>query len=197
MGELLQLEVRYVNGEERTEPGTTSSVRRLWREHHEWLYVRGTLDKYFLPKGIFRFGALVEAVYSTYPFFENYTATLNRAPVFQPTPESRTYFLGNFRAQQYLAGGLRTIVALARDRFDLRIEGYVFQPYRAILRSADDQPEAGLEVSDRAYLASGSLIYQSPIGPIWFNTSYIDGLPDPWAFSLNFGYVIFAQRSSE
>ena len=88
-------------------------------------------------------------------------------------------------------------MGLARDGFDLRIEGYVFQPYRAILRSADDQPEAGLEVSDRAYLASGSLIYQSPIGPIWFNTSYIDGLPDPWAFSLNFGYVIFAQRSSE
>ncbi|MBK8339105.1 MAG: hypothetical protein IPK99_03405 [Flavobacteriales bacterium] len=52
-------------------------------------------------------------------------------------------------------------------------------------------------MSDRAYLASGSLIYQSPVGPIWFNTSYIEGLPDPWAFSLNFGYVIFAQRSSE
>ncbi|MBK8339104.1 MAG: patatin-like phospholipase family protein [Flavobacteriales bacterium] len=145
MGELLQLEVRYVSGEERTEPGTTNSVRRVWRKHHEWIYVKATLDKYFLPKGIFRFGALAEAVYSNYPFFENYTATLNRAPVFQPTPESRTYFLGNFRAQQYLAGGLRTIIALARDRFDLRIEVYVFQPYRAILRSADDQPEAGLK----------------------------------------------------
>lgn len=167
------------------------------RDQHDWFFLKATLDKYFLQRGVFRFGALAEALYSNYPFFANYTATVMRAPVFQPTPESRTYFLESFRAQQYIAGGVRTIIAVSRNRFDLRLEGYVFQPYRAILRAADDEPEAGLAVSDRAYLASGSLIYQSPVGPIWFNTSYIDGLPEPWAFSLNFGYVIFAQRSWE
>lgn len=196
-GDWLKLEVRYFNGDERTTPGSLDPDQRIVEQHQDWFMVKAVLDKYFLPRGIVRFGLMAEGVYSTYPFFANYTATLIRAPVFQPTPESRTYFLENFRAQQYLAGGLRTILAVFKERFDLRLEGYVFQPYRAILRSVDDQPQAGLAVSDRAFLASASLIYQSPVGPIWFNTSYIDGLPEPWAFTLNFGYVIFAQRSYE
>jgi NTE family protein len=117
--------------------------------------------------------------------------------VFQPTPESRTYFLENFRASQYAAGGARAIIALSKNRFDLRLEGYVFQPYKTIEREEVDQAAEGSPVSERYYLASGSLIYQSPIGPVWFNTSYIDGLEKPWAVSLNFGYVIFAQRVHE
>ncbi|MBK9194482.1 MAG: hypothetical protein IPO17_05710 [Flavobacteriales bacterium] len=117
--------------------------------------------------------------------------------MFQPTPESKTYFLEDFRASQYAAGGVRTIIAVAKNKFDLRLEGYVFQPYKKIQRSEDDGSTEGTAISDRYFLASGSLIYQSPIGPVWFNTSYIDGLTNPWAVSLNFGYVIFAQRAQE
>ena len=73
----------------------------------------------------------------------------------------------------------------------------MFQPYRAILQGPEGEPLEGEAVSDRSYIASGSLIYQSPIGPVWFNTSYIDGLNEPWIWSLNFGYVIFAQRAME
>lgn len=196
-GESLKAELRYVSGEERTTPGSTYKARLPLEQRHEWVQAKVTLDKYFLPRGHFKFGFLVEGLYSTYPFFQNYTASIIRAPVFQPTPESRTYFLENFRASQYLAGGVRTIIAVARNKFDLRLEGYVFQPYQAIQRGDVDQAEEGTPVSDRAYLASGSLIYQSPVGPLWFNTSYIDGLENPWAFSLNFGYVIFCQRALE
>lgn len=196
-GELLRLQVRYIDGQERTTPGSQWAVRDPFREHHEWFMAKATLDKYFLPRGIFKFGLLAEGVYSTQPFFQNYTATVIRAPVFQPTPESRTYFLENYRATQYLAGGARTIIAVARNKFDLRIEGYVFQPYKAILRDGFDQATEGSAVSKRYYIGSGSLIYQSPLGPIWFNTSYIDGLTDPWVWSINFGYVIFAQKAHE
>ena len=115
--------------------------------------------------------------------------------MFQPTPESRTYFIDAFRAQQYLAGGARAIMAVARNRFDLRLEGYVFQPYKTIVRASGDAAVSGTAISDRYFIASGSLIWQSPIGPVWFNTSYLDGLPKPWAFSLNFGYIIFARKA--
>ncbi|MCB0795924.1 MAG: patatin-like phospholipase family protein [Flavobacteriales bacterium] len=196
-GEALKFELRYMNGDERTTPGNTNAERRVWTERKDWITAKVTLDKYFLPRGIFRFGALLEGVYSTYPFFQNYTATILRAPVFQPTPESRTFFLENFRASQYVAGGLRMIAALARNRLDLRVEGYVFQPYQAILRGPDNTAVAGTEISDRSYLASGSLIYQSPLGPLWVNGSYIDGLTQPWVWSINFGYVLFAQSASE
>ncbi|HOP44126.1 MAG TPA: patatin-like phospholipase family protein [Flavobacteriales bacterium] len=197
-GELLRAEVRWVVGDERTIPGSTrNGPYAVYDARHEWFQAKVTLDKYFLPRGVFRFGLLAEGVFSTMPFFQNYTATVIRAPFFQPTPESRTLFINDFRAPQYLAGGVRTIAALFRNKFDLRLEGYVFQPYRAILQGPEGEPLEGEAVSDRSYIASGSLIYQSPIGPVWFNTSYIDGLNEPWIWSLNFGYVIFAQRAME
>lgn len=193
-GELLRVELRAISGEERTTPGSTQAAgSTVHAEHHDWVRAKVTLDKYFLPRGIFRFGLMAEGVYSTQPFFQNYTASVINSPVFHPTPESRTYFIEQFRAPQYAAGGIRTIFALARRKIDLRLEGYLFQPYKAILRTEEGLPEEGKELSDRSYLASGSLIYQSPLGPVWFNTSYIDGLPEPWVWSLNFGYVIFAQ----
>lgn len=196
-GELLRAEVRYVGGDERTIPGTTFVDRLPLRKHHEWIIAKVTLDKYFLPRKKVRFGFMVEGVYSTQDFFQNYTASVLRSPVFQPTPESRTYFLDNFRAQQYLAGGARAIIAVAKNKFDLRLEAYAFQPYKAIERTNADQAEAGTAISERSFIGSGSLIWQSPLGPVWLNTSYLDGLTEPWVFSVNFGYVIFQQRAQE
>ena len=117
--------------------------------------------------------------------------------MFQPTPESRTYFLENYRAASYAAAGLRTIIAVAQNKFDLRLEAYAFQPYRALERGLQDQVTEGSVVTTRYFIGSGSLIYQSPLGPIWFNTSYIEGLSQPVVWSLNFGYVIFAQTARE
>lgn len=196
-GELLRVSLRYIGGDERTHPGSQWAMRETYKARHDWMVLRARLDKYFLPKGIFKFGLLAEGVYSTQPFFQNYSATAIQTPVFQPTPESRTYFLANYRASQYLAGGVRTIIAVARNKFDLRIEGYMFQPYQALEREQDNSVTEGTAVSSRHFIGSGSLIYQSPLGPIWFNTSYLEGLEKPWAWSLNFGYVIFSQGARE
>jgi NTE family protein len=196
-GELLRVGLRYIGGREHTLPGTQWTDRDPFDARHDWLVLKATLDKYFLPKGIFRFGVLAEGVYSSQPFFQNYTATTIQTPVFQPTPESRTYFLRHYRATQYVAGGLRTIIAVARNKFDLRLEGYVFQPYKALERLDDNSTGEGSAISTRHFIGSGSLIYQSPLGPVWFNTSYFEGLDKPWAWSLNFGYMIFAQGARD
>ena len=196
-GELFRAELRYVSGEERTDPGTTYTDRLSRSKQHDWFIAKVTLDKYFLPRKRVRFGMLIEGVFSTQDFFQNYTASLLRSPVFQPTPESRTYFLDNFRAQQYMAGGARAIIAVAKNKFDLRLEAYAFQPYKAIERNNTDQAEEGTAISERSFIGSGSLIWQSPLGPVWLNTSYIDGLAKPWVFSASFGYVVFTQRAQE
>jgi NTE family protein len=196
-GEQLLLELRYVGGQEWTTPGTTQAEQTVVTESHEWVMARIRLDKYFIPRGTVRFGMLLEGVYSTQTYFQNYTATVIQAPAFQPTPELRTYFIEKLRAPQYAAGGARMIMAVARNKFDLRLEGYVFQPYKPLLRGDFDNTVVGEPISERYYIASGSLIYQSPVGPVWFNTSYIDPLEKPWVWSLNFGYVIFAQKAME
>lgn len=196
-GELLRVSVRYVGGQERTLPGSQWTEREAVDMRHDWIVLKAHLNKYFLPKGIFKFGLLAEGVYSTQGFFQNYSATVIQTPVFQPTPESKAYFLENYRAAQYVAGGVRSIVAVARNKFDLRLEGYIFQPYRALLREGVNIAGEGSAISDRQYIASGSLIYQSPLGPLWVNGSYMDGLRSPWVWSLNFGYMIFGQGSRE
>ncbi len=197
-GELLKAEIRWQGGREETDPGSTQAPGAATTfTDHTWLMAKVTLDKYFLPKGIFRFGFLAEGVASGMPRFQNYTASVIRSPVFHPTPESRSYFIEEFRAPTYLAGGARMIMAVARNRFDLRVEAYVFQPYEPFVRGDQDGTELAPAFTQRYFLGSGSLIYQSPIGPLWFNLSFIDGLRIPWAWSLNFGYVLFNQRASE
>ena len=198
-GEALSVSLRVVGGDEKTVPGSTQTGIEgpYYKEPHEWFEARVKLDQYVLLRGIFKFGVLAEGVYSTMPMFQNYTASIIRSPAFQPTPESRTYFMEQFRAPKYLAGGLRTIIAVARNKFDLRLEAYVFQPYEPIVRGDGNSGTTAPAFSERYYIGSGSLIYQSPIGPVWFNMSYFDQEPEPWAWSLNFGYILFNQKAQE
>ncbi len=196
-GENLLVEVRYVNGEESTDPGSTQADQQNFKADHEWFMAKVSLDKYFSPRGIFKFGFLAEGVASSMPSFQNYTASVVRSPVFQPTPESRTWFIEQFRSPTYLAGGIRSIIAVSRNRFDLRLEGYIFQPYEPFVRESGDATGTAPGLSKRYYIGSGSMIYQSPVGPLWFNLSYFDGLSEPWIWSLNFGYVIFNQKTLE
>jgi NTE family protein len=197
-GESLSLSVRGFTGKERTVAGSTQSEPgRRFIDQHDWLMLKAQWDQYLLPRGKLRLGLLAEGVFSTMPMFQNYTASIIRAPAFEPTPESRTYFMEQFRAPKYVAGGVRAIIAVARERFDLRLEAYVFQPYEPIVRGDNNQGTTAPAFSERYYIGSGSLIYQSPIGPVWFNLSYFDQLREPWAWSLNFGYILFNQRQHE
>jgi NTE family protein len=197
-GECLKGEFRLFSGRELTDPGSRYGPEAPEiSDQHDWWMAKVHLDQYLMSQGTLRLGVLLEGVYSTMPMFANYTASIIRSPAFQPTPESRTYFIEEFRAPKYVAGGIRTVMAVARNKFDLRLEGYVFQPYEPIVRGDGDMPTTGAAFVDRYFIGSGSLIYQSPVGPVWFNMSYFDGLREPWAWSLNFGHILFAQKAHE
>ncbi|HQV53406.1 MAG: patatin-like phospholipase family protein [Flavobacteriales bacterium] len=197
-GESLAGSIRVVTGHETTDLGSTRAENLMDHHYnHDWIVAKITLDKYFLPRGIFKFGLLAEGVFSSMPNFENYTESIIRSPAFRPTPESHTYFIPEFRSTKFVAGGARLIVAVAKNRFDLRLEGFVFQPYEPLIQQTDGSAITGLGFDKRYYMGSGSLIYQSPLGPVWFNTSYIDGLTQPWVWSLNFGYILFNQKAQE
>ncbi len=197
-GERFRLELRAIGGDELTETHIHfEPVPDRYRKRHDWGLLKISLDQYLLSKGHIRFGLLLEGVYSNMPMFHNYNATIIRSPAFQPTPESSTYFIEEFRSPKYVAGGFRTIIAVARNKFDLRLEGYVFQPYEPIIRGEGDSVTTAAAFVERYFIGSGSLIYQSPVGPVWFNMSYFDGLREPWAWSLNFGYILFSQKVHE
>jgi NTE family protein len=140
-----------------------------------------------------KYGINFEAGISNQDFFSNYTSTILSAPVYEPIPESQSIFLQQYRAHNYLAGGLNVIFTILKN-LEFRTEGYLFQPYREILRTDDNKPVYS-DVLSRQYLAfSARMVYHAPFGPISTSMNYIEDSDDPVSFNINIGYFIFNKR---
>ncbi len=199
-GQRLQFSFRYSFGDETFRPGTTSS-NPISENTHEWIDLHFDLEQYYKQRGIVRFGYLVSGHFSTLDRFSNYTATSLRLNDFSPIPESKTLFLESFRAFQYIAAGHRFIIDI-NNRFDWRLEGYIFQPYARLNRIEDDRFEVVRNFERRFTLASTSIVYQSPLGPLSVSANYYFNNPEipvierrPFTFIFQFGYTLFNRRA--
>jgi len=194
------LSLRYNNSVEKFRPGSTSVGQSLFESNHEWAEARFLYDHYFKQRGVFRLGGMLELVYSGLGPFNNYTASVLRAPSFEPIPITRTLFLESFRAYQYAAAGAKVIFDL-KNRFDLRLEGYLLQPYRRIDRQNSNEYVIEESFERRFTMASATLVYQSPLGPLSFAGNYYFNINEtflqesPFIFYVQFGYLIFNKRA--
>lgn len=188
-GTYLKVRAKLVTGEEKTLPGSTSLIGDTTYTYHNWLNAKITYVNYFSKFGPFKTGFLLEGVLTDQPFFENYIASVISAPVFQPIPESQTFFLPQFRAHSYAAGGIMLVTSFS-ESLDLRIEGYVFNAMRQIQQDELLQPEYQ-SVWKPFYIGSANLVFESPLGPISLATNYYQGREKPWSIVFNFGYLIF------
>jgi NTE family protein len=195
-GSMFKLKVYTLEGEEFTKPGSTALNRLPNRKIHTWNTAILHYEKYFNKKGKVKPGLLLEGVYSNQPKFSNYTATILSAPAFTPTPESQTLFLEKFRAFSYMAGGVRNIIAI-RKSLELRLEGYIFQPYEEIQKNPDFTANIGKPFSNRFFMASSAIVLNSPVGPLCFSVNYYDKEPQPFSFLFHFGYILFNKRAME
>ncbi|MCX6306311.1 MAG: patatin-like phospholipase family protein [Bacteroidetes bacterium] len=194
-GVRLKLTLSYINGKEGMVPGSTALYKTQTVDYHDWFKVHLLYDNFFESLGPLKFGFYAEGVLSNQPLFSNYTSSLLYASAFQPIPESQVYFLPAFRATNYAAAGLK-IVAQVYKKVEYRIEGYIFQPYREILENPIDfTAYFGPKFSNRSYMASTSLGYNSPLGPISISVNYYDRMPDQFTINFNFGYIIFNKRA--
>lgn len=193
-GRQISIQAKYISGRERTVPGSTSIIKDVSKSYLSWVLLKAKVDNYFNKRGWARFGVMGEAVYSTQPFFENYTASVLAASSFQPITESVTLFQERLRAKKYVAGGVKTIFEVYKNT-QLRIEGYVFQPYQEIIQNEFKKGELGKQWAIRQYIFSSSLVYQTPIGPLAFNVNYYDKQEDRWTFLFHFGYFIFNKKN--
>ncbi|MCI5059008.1 MAG: patatin-like phospholipase family protein [Flavobacteriales bacterium] len=200
-GTYLKISLRGVLGEEFHEPGSTSDFNRNYSKFHEWVKFQVTYDNYYKKKGIFRLGLYLDGVFSTQNPFNNYTASILQAPAFSPIPESKTLFLETFRAYKYAAVGHKLLIH-AFNSFDVRLEGYLFQPYRTINKTEDNLVEMGDPFEQRFTMAMAALVYKSPLGPLSFSTNYYHNIPEvvqgdrtPLTFLFHFGYILFNKRA--
>ena len=193
-GTYLRFQTIGLKGDEVTLPGTTSSVRDSIVDSHAWIYAKLRYENYFKRKGIFKFGFLVEGVYSTQKFFENYTASLLAAPAFEPIPEAKTLFLNQYRSFQYMAGGVKMVVNFT-DNIELRLGGYFFQPAWYIQRGANEKAVRGALFMGNSWIGSGAFVLHTPIGPLSLTSNYYYQKEIPWSVSVNFGYLLHNSKA--
>lgn len=188
-GTRLKIQLKYTNGEEQTIPGSTSFDRDTIRTKRDWLVLKAQYTNYFTKLGPFKVGMLMEGVLSNQPLFQNTAASLISAQRFQPIPESRTFYMPQFYAHSYAAGGLMLVTRFSTS-LDLRVEGYGFIARDQIMTSVEGEVMRNSAV-EPFYIGSAALVFHSPLGPLSLSTNYYDGKERPWSFLFNFGYLIF------
>ncbi len=201
-GTLLNARIRFLTGHESHLPGNTSidTVSFIDKAKPAWLQLKLTFDSYIRTFRGFKIGVFAEGVYSTQTFFSNYEATILSAPAFNPTPESRTFFIDAFRAHNYVSGGIKAITTPFKS-FDIRLEAYIMQPVYSILKT----PEGGAEYSSlflyRHFAGLAAAVYNSPIGPISAGVNYYginynyNKNGQSFSFFFHIGYIIFNRKS--
>lgn len=195
-GEYLNIKVRYVNGLETNKPGSTAVEKDTieYAKYHSWLTFKLTGERYFNRRGTFKIGLFGEGVYSSQLLFRNYTSSILAAPAFQPTPDSKTIFLENYRTYKYLAGGLKFVVNI-RKNLELRVEGYIYQPYQVLIKTANLNTEFGIPFALQHYIGYGGVVWNTPLGPMSLGVNYYDQVKYPFSILFHFGYIIFNKRA--
>lgn len=192
-GQYFQVALDLFNAEEELEPGNTSMLTETLIKSNNWVRLKLRAEQYF-GSGWFKYGYLVESVFSNQSTGFNLTGSLINAPNFEPLVDSPTLFLENFRAYNYLAGGIRSIYSLGR-KFDLRLEGYFFKPFQGLNTSVDEDVLLLNDITKFYFAGTAAAVYHSLLGPISMQVNYYDDEDNQWGFLLHIGYLIFNKKS--
>ncbi len=197
-GRAYSLTASYFDVGERYKAGNTS-VRWLMGSvptmNHQWLSAKLKIEQYF-NKGRIKPGFLMEAAYSTQPFFVNYQGSLINAPGFNPLPESRTLLLEKFRALSYVAGGGRIVVTIA-PKLDWRLEGYMFKPFESLQPALNQSTAVSTELIAASFVGMSGLVFHSPIGPVSLMANYYNDEENEFGLLLHVGFLLFNKSSLE
>jgi NTE family protein len=187
-------EARFVHAIENTIPGSTAIDPFEVKSIKNWAFLKLHYKNYFMKKGIYRLGIMAEGLYSIQPYLQNFRASIQSAHAFQPIPDANLAFYDDFRSNKYLGAGLMNIFSI-KDYVDFRIEAYIFQPIVRILEENGAAVD-GNYFANRFGIASASVVYHSPIGPLRASVNYTgsESIINPLTFQLSFGYVIFNEH---
>ncbi|ALW84909.1 hypothetical protein AUC43_07280 [Hymenobacter sedentarius] len=188
--------VRGVSGSEDYKQGDTS-ILPGFSQNHQWVQLRGTLEKYFPLKGDkHAWGYYAEVVVSGQGTFANYRSSITTAPVFAPLPDSRTSFMDNYRSPRYAAVGLRYTMPFL-GKLEWRNEVFTHVNYQP-LRQGDDQRAVRLNSFERPRLtASTGLVFQTPVGPLALHALFYDDPARRFSVYGHLGYLLFRSRALE
>ncbi|MCD7899852.1 MAG: patatin-like phospholipase family protein [Bacteroides sp.] len=184
-------------GKERFYPGISeANPTSFYKKSHSWLQISYIREDYHKINNKFTLGTYFEALYASKNFSENYTATLLQAGEFAPTPYSKLTYNEAFRANQYMAAGIRPIYHL-NNMFHLRGEFYGFMPIYPIERNSLNNAYYGKAFSRLEYFGEVSLIFQLPFGSISAYVNHYSSPSKEWNAGLTLGWQLFNNRFIE
>ncbi len=180
---------------EELEPGSTSLKPVTEEVDHSYFRARVSMEQYFL-KGVYSTGYFIEGSLSNQSPFSSYMASVINAPGFMPIQDSRTLLLENFRAFNYVAGGVRNVFKIRRS-LDLRLEGYLFKPLETLIRGTEQETKLQQNLTDIYFAGAASLVLHSSVGPVGLSLNYYDDKENQLGVLLHVGFLLFNKNSME
>ncbi len=181
----------YIYAQESYRPGTTSPADgRYSNRRHNKFMARLHSEAYFKLNRWFGMGYLAEMTLSTDNDYGNYISTILGTPAFKPVPHSNTLMMENYRASNYLGVGISPVFLFTKTLF-LHTNISWFQPYKYIIKDGQTGYRYSEEYPRGAMIANAALVWQSPIGPISFATTYYEKGEYKWYPQFNIGFLIF------
>jgi NTE family protein len=174
-GTKFDLSVRAYTGQFRNIPGNIfSDISEDISQQYYYFDISAEFVRYFKISRLLTLGIRAEGYLSTKNLLDNYTLTMLYTKQFEPTEESRSQFMTQFRADRYLAGGATLVFSIAKNT-DFRLEAYTFEPLRSIETSNMFKPHYGDILGNLDFAFSGVFVYHAKIAPISIAFNYYTG----------------------
>ena len=191
-----KLVAQVFSGKEKFIPGNPTETSVTTKERQSWLQISYMKYAYHTMSPKFTLGWMAEMLYSSKNFSENYTATMLQAADFSPTPHSKLMYNEAFRANQFLAAGIKPIFVF-NDMFQFRSEFYGFVPIFPIKKNALNKAYYGRAFSRFEYIGEISVICQLPFGAISAYVNHYSSPKKEWNVGLTLGWQLFNYRFIE
>ena len=191
-----KLVAQVFSGKEKFIPGNPTETSVMTKERQSWLQISYMKYAYHTMSPKFTLGWMAEMLYSSKNFSENYTATMLQAADFSPTPHSKLMYNEAFRANQFLAAGIKPIFVF-NDMFQFRSEFYGFVPIFPIKKNALNKSYYGKAFSRFEYIGEISVICQLPFGAISAYVNHYSSPKKEWNVGLTLGWQLFNYRFIE
>lgn len=183
----------FVTAREDFTPGTSAIYGETSsRDVSSWFGIRFTREQYYNPASWLSLGYYIDAVATSIPKLDNDYISNLVMPAFQPTQHSKFIYMKEFRSNTFVATGVMPSFMFS-NRLYFKTEIYAFLP--------GDYNEVRENIKQRLrYIYSGSLVYQTLVGPLSLTLSKYDVTPtstgesNNWFLAFNFGVTIFNQK---
>lgn len=191
-----KLVAQVFTGKEKFIPGNPTETSFTTKDRQSWLQISYMKYAYHTMAPKFTLGWMAEMLYSSKNFSENYAATMLQAADFSPTPHSKIMYNEAFRANQFLAAGIKPIFVF-NDMFQVRSELYGFMPIFPIKKNALNKAYYGKAFSRFEYLGEISVICQLPFGAISAYVNHYSSPKKECNVGLTLGWQLFNYRFIE